>query len=114
MRPGGASKGCAYVDFSDDAAVTDALTHDRELWHGKNIEVARSAPPDRKGGKRGGRGGGRGGGGGRGRGRGAEAAPAAAQHARLAVTDMMPRAVAKKKAAGAPLSNDDFRKLLGS
>jgi hypothetical protein len=143
LKPGGQSKGCAYVQFGNDGDVIKALENDRLLWHDKHLEAARSDPP-RKGSK-GGRGAqaargeapvkgrGRGGGGHervglRGRSDGAEGgAPAVHPHVRLAATAMMPRAVASKgkgnsrdveggQGGGVPASimgNADFKIMLG-
>ena len=49
VKPGGASKGCAYVEFGSKEDATAAIAqHDQELWHGKHILVAPSAPPGKR------------------------------------------------------------------
>lgn len=58
VKPGGKSKGCAYVQFASEAAVAAALQRDQELFHGKHLLVARSKPPRGGGGAAGGSGGG--------------------------------------------------------
>lgn len=45
MKPGGQSKGCAYVQFATADDAKAALVHDQELYHGKHILVAPSEPP---------------------------------------------------------------------
>jgi RNA recognition motif-containing protein len=46
LKAEGQSKGCAYVQFATASDAKAALVHDQELYHGKHILVAPSAPPD--------------------------------------------------------------------
>ena len=45
IKPGGQSKGCAYVQFANDGDVEAALHRDKHFWRGKHLFVARSRPP---------------------------------------------------------------------
>ncbi|PXF48463.1 Squamous cell carcinoma antigen recognized by T-cells 3 [Gracilariopsis chorda] len=48
LRSDGATKGIAYIEFEDEAAVQKALTKHLQAIHGRTISVKRSKPPHRR------------------------------------------------------------------
>jgi hypothetical protein len=110
----GRSRGIAYVDFGEEAALNAAIMRSGEALKGRLVDIAKSRPPGDDGPDgRGGRGGGRGSrGGGRGGGR---AAPSVASGRGRGGLGLMPRAITVTRTdngEGAQAkTNADFRAM---